>query len=142
MSKDVNIHLKTTGAEKTRADLDKTGQATKDLGDTTAKGQQQAAASTEQTTGKLGAMGRVVGSIKSQIVGMVTGFLGLHAVVKLVTYLIGKLERIAELQKQIYEKSLQFAEIGQALEFQTGTIGRQKFWTQQAIDLQDDHRVG
>lgn len=136
MPKDINIHLKTTGADKTQADLGKTAQSAKQLGEKTAEGQQQGGAATEQATNKLGVMGRMFQSLKSQVVGFVGAFLGLHAVIRLVSYLIDKLERIAELQKQIYDKSLQFAEIGQALEFQTGTVGRQQFWTEQALELQ------
>ena len=136
MSKDINIHLKTTGAEQTKQQLEQTGQAAKDVGQKTSEGQKQAGVVIDDTTKKLGVMGRVFNTLKSQATSLITGMLGLHAVVKLVTFLIEKLERIAELQKQIYEKSLQFAEIGQALEFQTGTIGQQQFWTQEALDLQ------
>jgi len=178
MAKDINIHLKTTGADKTKADLDRiaesakrfgdqvgqaqqpldqAAQSAKELGDKaaeskqeldqagqsgqqagekTAEGQQKATAATEQTTGKLNVMGRLFNTLKSQVMGFITAFLGIQAVIKIVTYLIEKLERVAELQKDIYEKSLQFAEMGQRLEFQTGTIGKQQFWTQQAIDLQ------
>jgi len=42
MAKDVNIHLKTTGAQKTQADLDKTGQSAKDLGTDVQTGSGQA----------------------------------------------------------------------------------------------------
>jgi len=136
MAKDVNIHLKTTGAEQTKADLDRTGQSAKQLGDKTAEGQKRAGAATEQGTKKLGAMGRMINTLKTQVMGFIGAFLGIQAVVKVVTYLIRKLERVAELQKEIYEKSLQFAEIGQALEFQTGTLGKQQFWSKQAIELQ------
>ncbi len=136
MPKDINIHLKTKGAAQTKQDLDQTGKAGKQVGDKIAEGQKQAASATDQGTKKLDAMGRILTTLKTQVLSFLGAWLGLQVVQKLVTYLIQKLERIQELQKTIYEQSLQFAEVGQALETQTGTLGKQQFWTEEAIALQ------
>ena len=42
MAKDINIHLKTTGADKTKQDLDRTGQSGKDLGSDIQSGSEHA----------------------------------------------------------------------------------------------------
>lgn len=136
MAKDINVHVKTTGAGRAKQQLGSVGDAAKDVGNKTAEGQKRAQAATENTSQKLTGLGRVLQTVKSQAMGLVGAWLGLQGARTIINWLIAKLERIAELQKQIYERSLSFAEIGQALEFQTGTRGQQRFWTQQAIKLQ------
>jgi hypothetical protein len=81
-------------------------------------------------------MGRLLSSVKGQIMGFVGAWLGLQGVRRLVDYLIQGLERVAQIQEQIYQKGLSLAEIGQALEVQTGTTGMQQHWVEQAIALQ------
>jgi len=136
LAKDVNIHLKTTGAEQTKQQLDNTGRAAKGVGDKTAEGAQKGAAATEQGTKKLGAMGRMLRSLRRQALSFIGAWLGLQAVIKLVNWLIAGLERVQQLQKDIYQRSLQLVEVGQALETQTGTRGQQQFWARQAVALQ------
>ena len=136
MAKDVNIHLKTTGAEKTKQDLDKTGQSAKDVGDKTAKGQNKAGAATDKTTKKLGAMGRTLDNMKTTILSWIGAWVGLNTIIKALSMVQGRLEAIRDAQKTAYDQAIQFAEVGQALEIQTGTVGKQKWWTQQAIKLQ------
>jgi len=136
MPKDINIHLKTTGAEQTKEQLAQTGQAAKDVGQKTADGQKLAAPAVEQSTEKLGALDRVFNKLKDSAAGFITGFLGLQAVIKLITFLQEKLERVQKIQQQIYEQSIALADVGQALEFQTGTRGKQEFWTERALALQ------
>jgi len=136
MSKDINIHLKTRGAEQTKQQLGEVGKKTQQLGQKTTEGQKQAADATEKASSKMTGMGRILTGLKSQVMGFVGAWLGLQGVQKVITYIIEKLERIQQLQKDIYQNSLNLAEIGQALEFQTGTRGKQQFWTQQAVSLQ------
>lgn len=136
MAKDINIHIKTPGAQQAKQQLDTVGEASKKLGDKTAAGQKKAASATGETTQKLSRMGGVVTGLKTQVLGLVKAWLGIQTVIKIVTWLIEKLERVAQLQKEIYEKSISFMEVGQALEFQTGTVGRQQFWAKQAAQLQ------
>ncbi len=136
MAKDVNIHLKTTGSEKTKQDLDKTGQSAKRLGDKTAEGQKRAGAATEQGTKKLGRMGTTLSGLSTKVAGFIGAWLGLNAVIATVTELIQKLKQVEQIQKEIYRESLSYAEVGQALEIQTGTVGKQQFWTEQAIAMQ------
>ena len=136
MSKDINIHLKTRGAGQTKQQLEDVGQAAKQVGDKTAEGHKEGAGAVDKTSQKMTRMGRVLGNLKSQVMSFVGAYLGLQAVRGVVTWLITKLEKIAQLQKEIYEKSLSFMEVGQALEMQTGTVGMQQDWAQQATKLQ------
>ena len=68
MAKDINIHLKTQGAEQTKQKLSEVGKGAEQLGRQTETGQQKGAAATERTTGKLGRMGGVLRNISSQVV--------------------------------------------------------------------------
>jgi len=136
MAKDVNIHIKTPGAGEAKQRLDEVGKAAEGVGGKTAAGQKRGADAIDKTTQKMSGMDRVLGSLKTAVLGFVGAYLGLEGVKKIITWLIEKLERIAQLQKDIYEKSLSFAQIGQALEMQTGTRGMQQYWAQQAAQLQ------
>jgi len=136
MAKDINIHLKTTGAARTKQQLRETGEAAKGVGEKTAAGHKQGAQATEQATQKMTGMGRVLNNLKSQVFAFVGAWLGMQAVQRALSYIITRLEKIQQLQKDIYQESVDLAEIGQALEFQTGTRGKQQWWTEQAIKLQ------
>lgn len=136
MAKDINIHLKTQGAAQTKQQLEEVGKASQRVGEQTAAGQKRGADETEKTTQKISGMSRVLSSLKTQVMGLVGAYLGLQGVRAVVTWLIQKLERIAQLQKDIYQSSLSLAEMGQALEMQTGTRGMQMHWAQQVAGLQ------
>lgn len=125
MAKDVNIHIKTPGAQQAKQQLDQVGQAARNTGDKVVS-----------STKKLGGVGKILGTLKTQVMGFVGAWVGMQGVQKIIGYLIQKLERVKQLQQDIYDKSIQLSEIGQALEFQTGTKGQQQFWTQQALGLQ------
>lgn len=128
MAKDINIHVKTPGAQQGKQQLDDLSGSAKNVGKQVEEGQK-----------KLSGMGKIIGTLKNQVTGFIAGWLGLQGVMKLIDFLIEKLQRIKQLQEDIYTKTVSLSEIGQALEFQTGTRGQQQFWTQQAIALQ---RVG
>lgn len=136
MAKDINIHTKVLNAEQAQQQLNGIGESAHRVGQKTASGQKQASDALGQTTQRMSGMGRVLGNLKGQVLSFVGAWLGLQGVQKLVNWLIAKLERIQQLQKDIYEKSLSLAEVGQALEIQTGTVGKQQFWGRQAVDVQ------
>ena len=136
MAKDVNIHIKAQGAEQTKQKLDGVGKSAEKLGQRVATGQNQAAGATKKTTQKLTGMGTTLGKLGTQVKAFLGAWLGLQAVMKLITMLIAKLERVTQLQGEIYDKSLSIGEIGQALEMQTGTKGKQEYWGEKALQLQ------
>ena len=136
MAKDINIHLKTTGAAQTRQQLRETADSAQQVGQKTAEGSTKGAEATEQATQKMGGMGRVLSSLKSQVLGFVAGWLGIQTILRLLDAWVQKMERVKQLQSDIYQQGLSLAEIGQALEIQTGTTGMQQFWTQKALEVQ------
>jgi len=136
MAKDINIHIKTRGAAQTKQQLEEVGKKSRQVGDKTAEGHKEGAAAVEKTTRKMTGMGRILGNLKSQVFGFFGAWLGIQSVERVVNWLIEKLEKIQRLQKEIYEKSVSLTEIGQTLETQTGTVGKQQWWAQQALQLQ------
>jgi len=122
VAKDINIHLKTSGADQTKQKLDEVGRSGKQVGDKVAEGQKQAAPAVEQTTQKLGPMGRLLQTLKTQAVGFIGAFLGLQVVLKLINWLIQRLERIQQLQKEIY-KDEQVRRLGMQLAPFVGAAG-------------------
>jgi len=134
--KDLNINVKMPGAEQAKQQAKGLANATKEVGEKTASGQRQAAGATKQSNDQLTGMGRVLGNLKSQVMSFVGGWLGLHAVIKLLDVMKSKLESIEQAQEKIYNNSLSLAEVGQGLEFQTGTVGQQQYWAKQALGVQ------
>jgi len=116
--------------------LDQSKQSADDFGDSTQNAGAAAGTGFEGATQKATIFDRIINGIERSALRMVTGFLGLHAVVSLVNALIAKMERIQQAQKEITEKSLSVAEVGQTLEAATGTTGKQGDWTKQALSLQ------
>jgi len=146
MAKDINIHLKTTGAEATQQKLsgvgkaaERAGEAAKRGGKKGSEGLDEMSRSTAATQGQLGFLGRTISTLKAQVVGLVTAWLSIQGVQRIFGAIIASMERMIELQKKLLEKAIPLSRIGQALEFQTGTVGKQQYWARQALDLQ---RVG
>jgi len=137
MTKPINIPLKATGAEETKEKIKGVGEAAKQLGQQVAEGQGKGAAKTQEATNKLGGMGQVLGGLKSQIMGFVGAWLGFNTVLGWLTSYIEKLKQAQLLQGELYKGALGLMDVGQALEMQTGTKGRQQYWTEQAIALQE-----
>ncbi len=135
--KEAKFHITAAGADQAKRQTKDVANSVKDLGDKTNEAGKKGAAGTDKSTKKLMGMGRVLTSLKSQVAGFITAWLGLQGVQKIITYLIEKLERVKQLQADIYQKSLSLAEVGQALEFQTGTAGKQQHWSRQAAMLQE-----
>ena len=136
MAKDVNIHVKTPGAEKSERELNEVAAAGKRVGDKVAEGSNKAAEATDKSSKKLSGMGSILTTLKGQVTGLVGAWLGMEGVKKVVDYLIKNLEKIKEIQEKIYQNSLQLGEVGQGLEIQTGTVGEQEEWTKKVIEVQ------
>jgi len=141
-NKDVNIHIKTPGADESARDLNKVGKAGRKVGDDVSAGSKKAGRSAQSSSQKLSGMGRVMSSLGAQVTGLAAAWLGMEGVKKLLDYMIQRLERIKKLQEDIYAKSLEMAQVGQSLEIQTGTTGKQKDWTKKAIELQQAGGLG
>ena len=135
MSKDVNIHIKTPGADKARQDLDGVGRSGKGVGDSVGEGGRKGAEGMNKIKDAADKSHSVLGKLTGQVKAFIGGWLGIQGLFKIFDAFTQKLERIQELQKSIYERSLTFMEIGQALEFQTGTVGKQQYWAKQAAEL-------
>ncbi len=138
--KDVNIHIRSKGTDATKRDIDGVGASTEDLGKKTeqaGKKTEQAgkrgAKGTEEATRKLGGMSGILTNLTKQVGAFFGAWLGFQGVQRVISWLIEKLERIATLQGEIYDKSVQLSELGQALEMQTGTVGKQQYWTEQVV---------
>jgi len=134
--KDINVHVKAQGTEKAKQQVDKFAESTRQFGDQTADANKKAGDSTEQASQKFSGMGRILNGLKSQVLGFAAAWLGMQGVQRIISGIIAKLERMQQLQKEIYDKSLTFGQVGQALEFQTGTTGKQQAWSQKAAKLQ------
>jgi len=132
---EVNIHIKTPGAKEADNQVDKTAGKVKKLGDSTNKAGKKGGEGMDQTNQSLGKTGGILNNLAGQVKTFVGAWLGLEGVQQLITWLIEKLERILRFQKEIYQESLKLAEIGQSLEYQTGTVGQQQQWSQKAAQL-------
>ena len=121
MAKDINIHVKAPGADQAKQQLDKVGQSAKGVGEKAAKGGEAGAKG-------LSRMDKVLKSVKASALGFIGAFLGMATITKIINSLVEKLEKVQRLQKSIYEKSLSMMQGGQALELQTGTVGKQQEW--------------
>jgi len=135
MSKDVNIHIKTPGADKARQDLDGVGRSGKGVGDSVGEGGRKGAEGMNKINEAADKSHSGLGKLTGQVTAFIGGWLGIQGLFKIFDAFTQKLERIQELQKSIYDRSLTFMEIGQALEFQTGTVGKQQYWAKQAAEL-------
>lgn len=129
--RELNIKVKATGTDKTGRDIKNVGKAGKTAGDQMAEGQKRAAKETEKTQQKTSRLSRVLGDAKTQILSFVGAYAGLGAVSKVLDVITAKLERMSQLIRSAYQDSLSMFESAQQLEQQTGTVGKQKFWSQQ-----------
>ncbi len=136
MAKDINIHVKTQGTGQSAQNLDKVGKAGKRVGSDINEGQKRAGKATNDTTQKMSKMGGILGTLKGQVMGFLGAWLGVNTVLKGLSMWIQKLERIGQIQKDVADQQRSLIDIGQALEFQTGTVGQQKEWAQKAVEVQ------
>ncbi len=136
MAKDINIHVKVDGAEETKRKVAEVAEGAKQSGEKMADGQKAAGEASEKTTEKLGGMGRILVSLKAQVLSFVGALLGIEGVQRVIGYVITQLERIQRLQADIYDKSLSLQQLGQSLAIQTGEPGAQQKWSEQILSLQ------
>ena len=132
----VNIHLKTPGADEAKEKFNQLGGAAKKLGDDTSQAGRRGADGFGPLEKKTSSLGRILGSLKSQILGFVAAWLGMEGIQRIIDGLISRLERMHQLQKNIYQESLSINQMGQALEYQTKTAGQQQAWSQKILALQ------
>ncbi len=62
MSKDINLHVRTTGTPQAKQELDELGKSGQKFGQDVTAGQKQAADATEKSSQKLTGMGRILGN--------------------------------------------------------------------------------
>ena len=136
MDKDLNIHAKITDAELAKQQLEQLGKATEDVGQRARQAEKTSGQSTDETNQKLEKKKGILDGLKNQVTSLIGGYFGFQAVITLISGFIAKLERVQQLQREIYERSLQMGDVGQRLEIQTGTTGKQNFWAKQALELQ------
>jgi len=115
--------------------LEETAEAAKEAGEAVQDGGQKAADGVDNASQKAGILESFLSKVRNQALHMVTGFLGIGGVVKLIEHL-KQLDEMVEKQKKLTEKSLGTAELGQAMESATGTVGKQDYWTKEVLNLQ------
>jgi len=137
MAKDLNIHIKVKDTEEARRllegfsqDVNKVGGSVKDMGS-------KAGEATNTLGEKLTGVGGILQTLTTKVGAFIAAWLGLKGVEKVISVLMEKLARIAQYQKEIYDNSLNLAQLGQSLESQTGTQGKQLDWAKQAAKLQE-----
>jgi hypothetical protein len=135
-NKDINIHIGTPGAKQSKQNLDSVGRAAKGVGDKTASGQKQVASSTEKANRKLDKQKSSFDGLKGKLLGYIAAGIGIERLIAMFGKLLEKLQAIQKVQSELYEKSLPDLALGQALEFQTGTVGAQQQWTKHILELQ------
>jgi len=131
MVKNINIPVSVEGAEQARSKLDSIGRGGKELGNQFVAGEIQVSGSADKMSEKLTFLDRVIGRVHSQVYRFVASWLGLIGAQRLISWLIDRLEKIQQLQKDICDKSQEMLELGQSLEVATGTKGKQQYWSEQ-----------
>ncbi len=134
---DVNIHLKTPGAQQTQQALDKTAASARKLGNDAEKGGRKGATGMGDLHKKSKDVDGLFSGLKEKVMGFVAAWVGLESVVKLLQGLVNSLTEIQRLQQSIHRENLQNLVVGQALEIQTGTVGKQQEWAKFATNLQE-----
>jgi hypothetical protein len=134
--KDVNIHVKARDVDQTKKQIDDVGDSVENLGKKTSESQSNTGTSVEKTTEKFSIQGKILNNLKSYATGAIVSMLGLQAIQHIADNLIARFERISAAMRDIYDRSLSLSEVGQRLEFQTGTKGQQRQWAIAAANLQ------
>lgn len=134
--KDINIHVKAKGTPKAKSDLDGVARSGKGVGDQTAKGQGRATVATDKASKSLNKQGSLFGGLTSKLLGYLAAFMGINSILSMLNKLIEKLEKIKEIQDELYHNALTPLQLGQQLEAQTGTVGKQDVWAKQIIEVQ------
>lgn len=134
MPNDVNIKVNTTAPEAARQ-MDQFERSVRQVGPSAEKANNQIGDSSERATQKLGLMGRMAENVKGQIGGMILGLLGVQTVIKIIDAVVDRMRQMRDTIIEIYQQSLPLLELGQSLEYQTGTKGRARDWGRQIADV-------
>lgn len=148
--KDINIHVKAQDTEASKQKVDKfseslkkvqentdsAGKSAQDFGKKTTEGQEQAGNATEKASHKFSLQDKLIGGLKNQLTGFVVASLGLAGISKLADVLIARFEKMSQIMREVYDRGLSLLNVGQRLEFQTGTKGQQTQWAIAAANLQ------
>jgi hypothetical protein len=116
--------------------LKQTAGSAKEAGDAVQGAGAAATTGFDQAAQKGSALTRIVDGIGNSAFRMVTGFLGIGGVLKLISALNDQLTKMRETQGELVGKYLTATEGGQILEAATGTVGKQGYWTQEIGELQ------
>ena len=140
--KDINIHVKAQDTAETKRKVDETTSSVYDLWKAVGGGAKQSGDDTDKTSQKLSGMGRIVDNLKNQVTGMVLAWISFTGVSRILDFFNQRLERSLQLSKEFYDKVIQLQQVGQGLEFQTGTTGQQRQWGMKALELQKAGGLG
>jgi len=115
MPHEVNIHIKTPGADKAKQDIDEVTRATKKSGDATS----QAGTQARQASGKMKLLGSAVNQLKSYLVGL-AGISGLLAFFK---SWLEHIKEITEAQDKLVESTKGLDQAAKSLASQANVMG-------------------
>lgn len=135
--KDVNIKVSAEGADDASQKIRGLGNAAEQMGQKVSTSARQASDNTDKhsaSTDKLANKASKLTDIATKLVG---AWLGLQGVMKLLDAMEAKLTAIDAVQRKLYEGSMSLAEVGRGLVFQTGQAGKDQYWTEQALKLQE-----
>ena len=110
-SREFEIKVGTQGADRTKRDFDDVAQAEK-----------RAGGEAEELGRKGGMLGRVFGSLQSQVVGMVASFVSIGAVVGVFRSLVDIMQQVLEKAKEINREGLQARESALLFAQQLGDV--------------------
>lgn len=133
--KDINIHIRGKGIDQTQREIDGLAKSTQQFGETTEKAGQQAGSSTEQAGQKMSGLKGIMSGVTAAVGGFLAAWKGASWLLEFLDKLAAKYERIRNLQKDIHEQARTLQESGQALENQTGTVGKQSDWAEFLVKL-------
>ncbi|HML75109.1 MAG TPA: hypothetical protein PKB02_11525 [Anaerohalosphaeraceae bacterium] len=140
---DININVKTPGIENANTGIDKTTDSIQKLGQTAATAGKQTQAAGESGAEGMESLSRRSGDAKSSMDGLASGvksaiaaMAGFNAVLEIFQSLSAEMQKIVDLQSKIHSDAMSSLKIGQSLEMQTGTVGKQDYWAEYAAKLQ------
>ena len=119
--------------------MDQAAASATNTGDAVQNATSQAGQGFDKAGQKASILDRILHSVQGSAFRMMAGFFGIQAIIRAFETWIERLKEIQSLQKEISDKALATANVGQSLEMGTGTTGKQQFWSLQALEMQ---RIG
>jgi hypothetical protein len=135
MAKEINIPVRVIDAEQAKAKIESVSRAGKELGGQFESGQTQAAVAVDKTSEKMNVLERILHRVTGQVLSFIAGWLGLRGVQALISGVIEKLQKVQQLQQDIYKSSLPLSDLGQKVVAATG-VGTQQGQAEQIAALQ------